>query len=281
MKPSLLLCRRSRRAAAPALPAPAAPEKSEPVIVRPNGMLDSVGQKNELIRVRLAIMIDRLEELRSLKEDFALLSEPVNDLIRSYPQLQSRLLETEAVLKQETETAQSLRRELGDLGSVHTRTVDDLNAAVSQLRKAESKVREQDSFIEDLRLNVKDKEANIADLENQLAIETERARNITEENQALRLEARRPTRPWPAPSGSSSRPASATACSIIMHQLCDRRKHCHWLLYNKNVAMRVATITRQMSDSYYGPLRRAYVVTEGLHTSACSCLIDIARRKTT
>jgi crescentin len=132
-------------------------------------------------------MIDRLEEIRSLKEDFALLNEPVNDLIRSYPQLQSRLLETEAVLRQETDTTVALRRELGDLNSLHARTVDDLNSAVAQLRKAEARVRDQDSFIEDLRLNVK--EAIVADLENQLSIETERARNITEENQALRLEA--------------------------------------------------------------------------------------------
>ncbi len=167
----------------------APPEKGEAIVVRPNGMLDSVGQKNELIRVRFANMIDRLEEIRSLKEDFTLLNEPVTELIRAYPQLQSRLLETEAVLKQETEMTLALRRELGDLNSLHARTVDDLNAAVSQLRKAETKVREQDSFIEDLRLNVKDKEAIVGDLENQLAIETERARNITEENQALRLEA--------------------------------------------------------------------------------------------
>jgi crescentin len=173
-----------------AAPAPvAASQEEEPIIVRPNRALDTVGQKNELIRVRFANMIDRLEEIRSLKEDFALLSEPVNELIRSYPQLQSRLLETEAVLKQETETTVALRRELGDLSTLHARTTDDLSATVSQLRKAESKVREQDSFIEDLRLNVKDKEAIVADLENQLSIETERARNITEENQALRLEA--------------------------------------------------------------------------------------------
>ena len=85
------------------MPAASPPEKGETIIVRPNGALDSVGQKNELIRVRFANMIDRLEEIRSLKEDFALLSEPVSDLIRSYPQLQSRLLETEAVLRQETE----------------------------------------------------------------------------------------------------------------------------------------------------------------------------------
>jgi crescentin len=176
-------------AEAVAAPAVGSPDKGETIVVRPNGTLDSVGQKNELIRVRFANMIDRLEEIRSLKEDFALLNEPVNDLIRSYPHLQSRLLETEAVLKQETETTLALRRELGDLNSLHARTVDDLNAAVSQLRKAETKVREQDSFIEDLRLNVKDKEAIVGDLENQLSIETERARNITEENQALRLEA--------------------------------------------------------------------------------------------
>src|SRR6478735_8437336 len=80
-----------------AVPAPGT--KQEPVFVRPNGALDTVGQKNELIRVRFANMIDRLEELRSLKDDFTLLNEPVNELIRSYPQLQSRLLETEAVLR--------------------------------------------------------------------------------------------------------------------------------------------------------------------------------------
>lgn len=170
-------------------PMAVAPSEKEPIATRPNGSLDSVGQKNELIRVRFANMIDRLEEIRSLKEDFALLSEPVSDLIRSYPQLQSRLLETEAVLKQENETTAALRRELHDLNTVHARTMDDLAATVSQLRKAESKTREQESHIEDLRLNVKDKEAMVADLENQLSIETERARNITEENQALRLEA--------------------------------------------------------------------------------------------
>ena len=73
--------------------------------------------------------------------------------------------------------------------SLHARTSDDLSATVSQLRKAEAGLREQESLIEDLRLNVKDREAIVVDLENQLSIETERARNITEENQALRLEA--------------------------------------------------------------------------------------------
>jgi crescentin len=184
-----LLPQGGEAAAAPVVPAAAPPEKGEAIGVRPYGMLDSVGQKNELIRVRFANMIDRLEEIRSLKEDFALLSEPVSDLIRSYPQLQSRLLETEAVLRQERDSTAALRRELSDLIGLHSRTADDLSATVSQLRKAEGRVREQESTIEDLRLIMKDKEAISADLDNQLSIETERARNITEENQALRLEA--------------------------------------------------------------------------------------------
>lgn len=179
-------------AVAVAPPAPAAPQGQPSrgeLMVRPDGALDAVGQKNELIRVRFGNMLDRLEEIRSLKEDFALLTEPVYDLIANYPQIQSRLLETEAVLRQERDTTAALRRELSETSAAHARQSDDLVAAVSQLRKAEGRVREQDSFIEDLRLNVKDREASVADLENQLSIETERARNITEENQALRLEA--------------------------------------------------------------------------------------------
>lgn len=159
------------------------------LVVRPNGAMDTVGQNSELIRVRFANLVDRLDEIRSLKDDFTSLSEPVFTLITNYPQIQTRLLETEAVLRQERDTTASIRRELADLSTAHARIADDLTATVSQLRKAESKVREQDSSIEDLRLLVKDREAMVGDLENQLAIETERARNITEENQALRLEA--------------------------------------------------------------------------------------------
>ncbi|MET0429791.1 MAG: hypothetical protein ABW026_15010, partial [Microvirga sp.] len=68
------------------------PARTEPFLARPDGALDSVGQKNELIRVRFANLIDRLDEVRSLKDDFALLTEPVFDLIRTYPQLQARFL---------------------------------------------------------------------------------------------------------------------------------------------------------------------------------------------
>src|SRR5689334_15873301 len=78
------LAEESETVEAVAAPVAAPPAKGETIVVRPNVALDSVGQKNELIRVRFANMIDRLEEIRSLKEDFALLSEPVSDLIRSY-----------------------------------------------------------------------------------------------------------------------------------------------------------------------------------------------------
>jgi crescentin len=177
---------------APVPQAPPTPQvqqaPAEPV-ARSNGSLDTVGQKNELIRVRFANLVDRLDEIRSLRDDFTALSEPVFDLITSYPQVQSRLLETEAVLRQEQETMAVLRREVADLTALQARTADELSSTVSQLRKADAKVREQEAALEDMRLTLKDREAMAADLENQLTIETERARSITEENHALRLEA--------------------------------------------------------------------------------------------
>jgi crescentin len=176
-------------AALPMSAAAAPSAKNEVVVARHNAPLDSVGQKNELIRVRFANMIDRLEEIRSLKEDFALLNEPVHELIGAYSHIRSRLLEIETVLRQERDTGAALRRELSELSASHARQTDDLTSTTSQLRKVEARARDQDSMIEDLRLVVKDREAGLANLENQLAIETERARSITEENQALRLEA--------------------------------------------------------------------------------------------
>ncbi|HEV2558270.1 MAG TPA: hypothetical protein VGU45_06555 [Microvirga sp.] len=190
-------------AAPPQQPAPAQPIQAPPVQAPPvqaseppppaparqNGLLDTVGQKNELIRVRFANLVDRLDEIRSLRDDFQALSEPVFDLVASYPQVQSRLLEAEAVLRQEQDTVSTLRRELTDVTALQAKTADELSGALSQLRKAEGRVREQEAAIEDLRLNLKDREAMAADLENQLTIESERARSVTEENHALRLEA--------------------------------------------------------------------------------------------
>jgi crescentin len=156
---------------------------------RADAPLDAVGQRGELIRVRFANLVDRLDEIRSLKDDFTSLSQPVFEVIASYPQLQTRLLETEAVLRQERENAAALRREVAELGRSLAAASEELSAAVAQLRKADSKGREQEGQIEDLRLAARDRDAMVADLENQLLIETERARTITEENQALRVEA--------------------------------------------------------------------------------------------
>jgi crescentin len=166
--------------------APAA--KPEPAL-RPDGSLDTVGQRSELIRVRFANLLDRLEEVKSLKDDFALMTEPVFDLVGAYPQLQSRLLESEAVLRQERDSNGTLRRELTDLSAAHARLTDDQAATAAQLRKADARARELDAALEDLRLVLRDKEASVADLETQLAIEEDRARTVGEENQALRQEA--------------------------------------------------------------------------------------------
>src|SRR3954471_12213206 len=70
--------------AAMAPAAAVAPYAPEP-LARQTGTLGASGEKNERIRVRFGTLVDRLDEIRSLRDDFTSLTEPVFDLISSYP----------------------------------------------------------------------------------------------------------------------------------------------------------------------------------------------------
>jgi crescentin len=151
--------------------------------------MDAVGQQNELIRVRISNLADRLEEVRTLKDDFAVLVEPVLDFIDAYPQLQARSLELEALLRHERDASTVLRRDVADLKAAYTKASDELSVTLSRLRKHDEQMRDQEGTIEDLRLAARDKEALVADLNHRLQAEAERARAIAEEGQALRQQA--------------------------------------------------------------------------------------------
>jgi hypothetical protein len=55
-------------------------------------VLGAVGQQDELMRDRVIHMIERLGELRSLREDFTILIEPLLALAREHLQVQARLM---------------------------------------------------------------------------------------------------------------------------------------------------------------------------------------------
>lgn len=150
--------------------------------------LDAVGQQTELIRVRMSQMADRLEDVRSLADDYSYLIDPLNGLISEFPQLQSRLLETEALLVQERETTHALRREVDELASRQANVSNDLSIALAQVRRTEAIIREHETAHEEARLAHREKSALADNLERQLFSEAERARGLAEENQTLRAE---------------------------------------------------------------------------------------------
>lgn len=149
-------------------------------------VLDAVGQQSENIRVRVSHMVDRLEEIRSLKDDLALLAEPVLNFVDEYGQLRSKLVEMDAFLKQERGNAVALRREINALNHRDTQLSDQLSSVTQGAQKHEAVIREHESVIQELRALHGGKEALAADLERQLYAKSEQARAVAEENQSLR-----------------------------------------------------------------------------------------------
>lgn len=160
----------------------------EPVL-EPNELLGVVGQQNEQIRVRIASMIERLDEINSLREDFSQLAEPVVAILSEFTHLKSKVLEVEVSLGRERENSLALRRELEDTNAANAKYTADVSALRSQKQKFESIVRDQEIVVEEMRLKLRDKELIAADLEKRLSAEVERGRALSDSNQALRAEA--------------------------------------------------------------------------------------------
>lgn len=148
--------------------------------------LDAVGEQNELIRVRISHMAERLEEIKSLTEDFALLADPLNGFLVDYPQLRSKVAEAEALLSRERSSNAALRRDLDDLGNSFARATDELSVATSLVRTYEAAAHEHEGLIEQLRLTAREKAGAADTLERQLAAEADRARALADENAELR-----------------------------------------------------------------------------------------------
>jgi crescentin len=75
-------------------------------------LLEKVGERNELLHVRFSYMADRLEDLKSLSDDFHLLSKPIEELSTELPKAKARILELEALLRRESEERTRIQKEL-------------------------------------------------------------------------------------------------------------------------------------------------------------------------
>src|SRR3712207_9143696 len=99
------------------------PAPQDPVLA-----LGAIGMEDELIRSRISHMVERLDDVATLKNDFAALLEPIAAFGSEYPQLRAKLLETEAMLAREREGDASLAQQVRTVRSESVKLQDQLSA---------------------------------------------------------------------------------------------------------------------------------------------------------
>lgn len=155
----------------------------------PYSAFDAIGQRNELVRVRISQMMERLDDLKSLQADFSQILEPLAVVADELPQAKIRIAELEVLLAREQEHIRSVRRELGEVNSRAATSANELAAASTELQRLEGQLREREAEAEELRVRVRDRTVAVENMERQLFAETEQVRALTGENKSLRLEA--------------------------------------------------------------------------------------------
>ncbi len=165
---------------------PPAPAAEQPRRMALKGPLDGVGQQSEYVRERITNLALRLDELKSLADDFGHIVGPVHDFVAQHAQIQAKLLESEALLTREREISAATRAELNELHAAASRLSGDLSVAAADLRVSEERGREQEALLVQARLRVEDQGSTLASVERQLEIEAERSRGLADDNQGLR-----------------------------------------------------------------------------------------------
>ncbi len=61
------------------------PEPPAPAAAHPYSAFDAIGQRNEMVRVRISQMMERLDDLKSLQADFTQILEPLANVATSCP----------------------------------------------------------------------------------------------------------------------------------------------------------------------------------------------------
>ena len=164
------------------------PTLEQPASYVSKGPLDAVGQQSEQVRERVNSLAIRLDDLKSLADEFGQIVQPVHEFVAQHAQTQAKLLETDALLSREREISAQSRAELNELLNASARLSGDLAAAAADLRASEERAREHEAGLTQSRLRIDDQNAIIESLEKQLDAESERARTISDDNQGLRAE---------------------------------------------------------------------------------------------
>jgi crescentin len=151
--------------------------------------LGAIGMEDELIRGRISHMMERLEDVASLKNDFASLLDPLAAFASEYSQARAKLLESEAILARERDTHAALAQEVRAIRSENLKSKDQIASLKVQNDDLKERSNEYEQGLASLRRELRERETLAADLDRQIRTEAERASVLAEENAALRAEA--------------------------------------------------------------------------------------------
>lgn len=151
--------------------------------------LDAIGQRDELVRQRISAMLDRLDDLRSLRDDFSSILEPLVQISDELPRSGMRIAELESSLAQERQSHATVRQDLSGALLKSGALANELADALARADKAEEDLIERERTVAEQAIALRDKLLAVENLERQLFGESEQNRALTGENKALRLEA--------------------------------------------------------------------------------------------
>ncbi|KQT60555.1 hypothetical protein ASG54_10505 [Aureimonas sp. Leaf460] len=164
-----------------AVPPKAETEKLPPEPTAQLAPLDGIGQRNELLRVRFGHMIDRLDDLKTLSEDFNQMIRPLEAIVLELPHAKARVQETEALLSRELAASQELRREVDGLSSQLSASQGEVTNLLARARKFEAEILELDAVNEERRLVVIEKTHLLETAQKQLAAESDHREHLEAE----------------------------------------------------------------------------------------------------
>jgi crescentin len=171
----------ARPATEPPAPSPQLPAPSPQATTTPQegSQFDRMGRLGEKVGEQMAYLASRLNEMQSLRDDFASIVQPISSFVRTHEEAQTRVLELEALLDKERGDLKELRRELADERSLSAKVRGDMAVALKQLGSLEEAASSTEERIRTLQDAVDEHRSNAAYLAQQLAAQSDRNEALT------------------------------------------------------------------------------------------------------
>lgn len=131
------------------------------------------GEKGERVGEQIAYFISRLDELYSLRQEFASVAKPMQEFIVSHAEAQTRLAEATALLTRERSDAQALRAETHTIRASHARLENALAETSNQIKLHEDAADGRTAQLRSLQIAHDDAASRLDWSTRQLAAETQ------------------------------------------------------------------------------------------------------------